>query len=104
MASDWSIIEQEMIQAAEAVVSGAWPAIAGGATAAIKALSTVAQAVAASTDMTDDEKKQLLVEYQQSLRNTMTAYASITFAVAQNAVNAAITVLIKAVPALAGFV
>jgi hypothetical protein len=93
-----------MIKAAEAVISGAWPSIANGTIAAIKALSVVAQDVAASTDMTVDEKKQLMAEYQQSLRNTMTAYESITFAIAQNAASAAIEVLIKAVPALAGFV
>jgi hypothetical protein len=43
-------------------------------------------------------------EYQQSLRNTMTAYASITAALAQNAVAAAMTVLLDAVPALVGLV
>jgi hypothetical protein len=104
LATDWSAIEQSMIRAAEAVISGAWPSIANGAVTAIKALSLVAQEVAASTDMTVDEKKQLMAEYQQSLRNTMTAYESITVAIAQNAVSAAITVLIRAVPALAGFV
>ncbi len=104
MATDWSTIEQNMVKAAEAAISDAWPSIANGATAAIKALSTIAQEVAASTDMTDDEKKQLMSEYQQSLQNTMTAYASITAALAQNAVSAAVTVLIDAVPALAGFV
>jgi hypothetical protein len=104
MATDWSIIEQEMIAAAEAVIAGAWPSIANGTAAAIKALSTIAQEVAASTDMTIDEKKQLMSEYQQSLQNTMTAYASITAALAQDAVSAAVTVLIDAVPDLAPFV
>jgi hypothetical protein len=104
MATDWSTIEQNMIKAAEAVFSGAWPSIASGAAAAIKALSTVAQEIVTSTDMSVDVKKQLMSEYQQSLQNTMTAYASITETIAQNAVSAAITVLVEAVPALAGFV
>jgi hypothetical protein len=104
MATDWSTIERGMIKAAEGVISGAWPSIVNGTTAAIKALLTIAQEVATSTDMTDDEKKQLMSEYQQSLRNTMTAYASITAALAQNAVAAAMTVLLDAVPALVGLV
>ena len=69
----------------------------------IRALSLVAQEIIASTDMPPDEKQQLMAEYQQSLTNTITAAKSIAEAVAENAVAAAILVLVKAVPALAPF-
>ena len=100
---DWSTIEQEMIAAAEAVIQGEWDAVSARASVGIRALSLVAQEIIASTDMPPDEKQQLMAEYQQSLTNTITAAKSIAEAVAENAVAAAILVLVKAVPALAPF-
>jgi hypothetical protein len=104
MATDWPAVENNMIAAVEGVIGRGWPAIADGTIAGIKALSTVAEQIENASDLSTDLKKQLMSEYQQSLKNTMTAYASITAAAAQNAVSAAVTVLIHAAPALAGFV
>src|SRR5690349_6759403 len=104
MATDWSTVENNMITAVKGVIGGAWPSIANGSVAGVKALVTIAQEIENSPNMSSEEKKQLMSEYQQSLQNTITAYASITAAIARNAVSAALTVLINAVPALAGFV
>jgi hypothetical protein len=104
MATNWTTIVHDMIAAVEGVLGKAWPTAANGAIAGVKALSTIAQEIESSQDLAFDEKKQLMSEYKQSLKNTLTAYESISAAIAQNAVNAAVTVLIKAAPALAGFV
>jgi hypothetical protein len=105
MATDWTTVENNIITAVQAVLGGAWPTVANGATASIKSLTAISQYIEAnSAQMTADETQQLTSEWKNAFQHTLTGYAMITAAIAQNAISAALTVLINAVPALAGFV
>ena len=102
---DWNTIRDNAIAAAKGVLGGAWSAAANGATAQITQLTQTAQYIndhLTNGTLTSAEGQFLMAQQKSALQNVLTAYESIAIAAAINAVNAVVTSLINAVPALIG--
>jgi hypothetical protein len=105
MATDWNAIQQDAIQEVESLLENVWPTAAYGAIAATSSLIAAGKYIEENLDnMTVDEGKFLMAQQKIAMQNVLLGYQDIGAAVAINAVNSVITVIISAVPALAELV
>jgi hypothetical protein len=105
MATDWNAIQQDAIQEVESLLENVWPTAAHGAIGATSSLIAAGKYVEENLDnMTVDEGKFLMAQQKIAMQNVLLGYQAIGVAIALNAVNSVITVIISAVPALAELV
>ena len=103
MATDWSSVRADAISAAQGVLGTAWKAASAGATSAIGNLVQTAQYIDQNKgSMTSDEYQLLVSQQKQATQNVLTGYEAISIAAATNAINAVLSVIIAAAPALMG--
>jgi hypothetical protein len=105
MATDWNAIQQDAIQEVESLLGNVWPTAAHGAIAATASLIAAGKYIEENlNNMTADEGKFLMAQQKVAMQNVLLGYQAIGIAIAINAVNSVITVIISAVPALAELV
>jgi hypothetical protein len=101
--TDWATIKADAIDAAEEELTGNWNTVATSATAQIGALVDIAQYVEEhKTEMPQAQYQFLIDQHKDTLQSVLTGYEAIGLAMAQNAVNAVMQVIIAALPGLVG--
>ena len=92
-----------IIAAIKDVIKNDWTTIQQGASAAAKALASVSIDMAdPGNTMTPDEKLEIMDDYKDSLKNALLYGEVVTKVVVKQAVDAAVQVIVTALPALVG--
>lgn len=103
--TNWATVQSSAIAAAQNVLEGSWGAVSPGATAQITMLVQTAQYIETNSGaMTPAETQFLMAQQKTALQNVLTAYISISIAIAMNVVSAIIKTIITAAPGLAGLI
>jgi hypothetical protein len=98
-----STLGTAIVNAIEGVIKNDWTTIQQGATAAAKALASVAIDMAdPNNTMTPDEKLEIMDDYKDSLKNALLYGSIVTKVVVKQAIDAAVQAIVTALPALIG--
>jgi hypothetical protein len=94
--ADWKAVFTQALEAAKAVLSDNWKAVAAGAEHSIALLTQTAQYIVLNPGISDVERKMLIDNQKLAMKNVLLGYEDVGILVAEQAVAAAWDVISKA--------